>query len=134
MTIDRQSPNRLLALGMSMTLAASGKSRQDVAEMAGVSATHITKLVSGLVNPSQKVLTEFARAVNCPISEIYRLGEAALERDHEERMREDLRRAADERTAGAVIRAATWLDEAGVDQVIEALLELKAKHSGEQVA
>lgn len=133
-TIDREDPNRLLALGMRMALGASGKSRLEVAELAGVSATHITKLVSGQVNPSQKVLSEFALALDCPLSEIYRLGEMAMDRDRESRIQEDLSRAASERHVEALVQAASWLNAENLDELIEALHQLKAKQLGELVA
>lgn len=111
---------------MGMAIAASGKSLKTVTEAMGVSETHLGKLAAGEENLSQKLLTEFARAVDYPISEIYKLGEAALAHERETRSRRDLDRAAAEASAETIIQAAVWLDEAGLDQVIEALQDLRA--------
>lgn len=124
-TADRENPNRLLGLGMGMAIAATGNTLQTVAEATGVSEAHIAGVAAGEIAPSQELLTDFARAVGYPISQVYMLGEAALEHQRETRSREDLQRATSEASAESIIQAAVWLDEAGLDQVIEALQDLR---------
>ena len=119
--LDPEDPNRLLATGMAMALAASGKSRQDIANEAGVSTTHVTKLLMGKVNPSQKVLIDLAKAVDHSIAEIYQMGESSLERERQTALRRAMRLAEDEKTVEAITELAAFLTAEEVEELIRQL-------------
>jgi transcriptional regulator with XRE-family HTH domain len=133
--VETDGTGLLLARGLAMAMASvGGLTRQQVARAAGISSTHVTKVLPGTSNPSQKVVVDLARAVGFTVSEIYKLGEFALERQRQRENEHARRLALEERSVESIVRVARTLDRASLSQLIEALEEVLAEDGTKEAA